>query len=150
MSHATINGHRWATTAVLLVGGCALAAATWVSGDHALAVALVAAYAVFGAVAFWWAGRDGDVAAILRAGGDERQQLLDRDATALAGLAMIAVAIVGGLVSAAVNHGDLGVYGLFAAVGGISYAVALAILRRGGEQEVSPRLIVNPCQRGGC
>jgi hypothetical protein len=46
-----------------------------------------------------------------------------------AGLAMIALAIIGSVVSAAVNEGDIGVYGLFAAVGAIAYIVSLIVLR---------------------
>jgi hypothetical protein len=77
-----------------------------------------------------WKGRDTDVAAIMRAGGDERQRRLDHDATALAGLAMGIVALIGAVISAAVNHGDIGPFGLICAVGGITYAVSLLLLRR--------------------
>jgi len=43
---------------------------------------------------------------------------------------MMGLAIVGSIVSAAHNHGDIGGYGLFAAVGGASVLVALSLLRR--------------------
>jgi hypothetical protein len=132
MTYATTTGHRGATAAVLLVGGGGLAAATWIGGDHGLALGLVAFYALVSAVAFLWSGRDGDVAAILRVGGDERQRRLDLDATAYAGLAMGAAAIVGAIVSAARHHGDIGAYGVICVVGGVAYVLCLAVLKRRG------------------
>jgi hypothetical protein len=123
-------GHRSATPAILVVGGGALAVAAWIGGDPAIAIGLVAFYAVAGTVAYIWAGRDGDIGAILRVGGDERQQRLDRDATALSGLAMAVAAIVGAIVSVARNGGDPGGYGVICVVGGVSYAIGLIILKR--------------------
>jgi hypothetical protein len=132
MTNARVTGHRGATTAVLVVGGGGLAAATWIGGDHGLAVGLIAFYALASAAAYIWSGRDSDVAAVMRAGGDERQRRLDRDATALSGLAMGAVAIIGAIVSAARNHGDIGGYGVICFVGGVTYAVSLLVLKRRG------------------
>jgi hypothetical protein len=108
----------------------ALSVATWLGGEHWLAAGLLVFYAICATLAYLWSGRDGDVAAILRAGGDERQRSLDQDATHIAALAMITLAIVGAIASAALNQGDIGVYGLFAAVGGPSYILALSFLRR--------------------
>jgi len=130
MSYAQTAGHRGATAAILVVGGGGLAAATWIGGEHGLALGLVAFYALAGLAAYLWSGRDSDVGAILRAGGDERQRRLDRAATAHAGLAMGAAAILGGIVSAARHHGDIGQYGVICVVGGVAYVVSLAILRR--------------------
>lgn len=95
MNTASRTGHRGAAAAVLVVGGGAVAAASWIGGDHALAIGLVAFYVVAATAAFLWAGGQGDVAAIMRAGGDERQRGLDRDATAITGLVMSAVAVAG-------------------------------------------------------
>jgi hypothetical protein len=130
MSHASVTGHRWATAAVLVVGGGGLAAATWIGGEHGLALGLVAFYAVVALGAFVWSGRDGDVAAIMRAGGDERQRRLDMDATALSGLAMGVAAVIGAIVSAAQHGGDIGPYGVICVVGGVSYVLSVAVLRR--------------------
>jgi hypothetical protein len=66
MTNANLTGHRGATIAVLLVGG-GLAAATWVCGEHGLAIGLIAFYAVAAVAAYNWPGRDGDVGAIMRA-----------------------------------------------------------------------------------
>ena len=115
-----------------MVGGGGLAAATWVAGDHGLTIGLIVFYAVAAVAAYIWSGRDSDVGAIMRAGGDERQRRLDRDATALSGLAMIAAAIIGAIVSAARNHGDIGGYGIICFVGGVTYAVSLLVLKRRG------------------
>jgi hypothetical protein len=87
-------------------------------------------YAVAAGIAYVWAGRGGDVAAILRVGGDERQRGIDRDATAISGLAMAVAAIAGATISAAMHNGDPGAYGVLCAVGGISYTVSLIAYRK--------------------
>jgi hypothetical protein len=120
---------RGATAAVLVVGGGGVAIATWVSGQHGFAIALVAIYAVAAVVAYIWAGGKGDVAAILRIGGDERQRGIDRDATAIMGIVVVVAAVVGAIVQTARNA-DPGAYGVICAVGGVSYAVSLLALRR--------------------
>jgi hypothetical protein len=130
MTYARTGGHRVATAVILAVGGGALAGATWIGGDHILAIGLIAFYVLAAAFAYLWAGRDSDVGAIMRVGGDERQRHLDRDATALSGLAMGSTAIVGAIVSAARNHGDIGGYGIVCFVGGVTYALSLFILKR--------------------
>jgi len=130
MTQLKTRAHRGATAAILVVGGGSLAVATWIGGDHVLSAILVGFYAVAAGLAYWWAGRDSDVGAIMRIGGDERQQRLDHDATALAGLAMGLAAFVGAIVSAARNDGDIGGYGLICFVGGVTYAASLVILKR--------------------
>ena len=130
MTGARAVGHRTAAAAILAVGGGALAAAAWIGGDPVIAIGLVVFYVLAGAVAYVWAGRDSDVGAIMRAGGDERQRRLDRDATAVAGLVMALTAIVGAIVSTALNSGNPGGYGVICFVGGVSYVVALFVLKR--------------------
>jgi hypothetical protein len=130
MTRATLTGHRGASAAVLLVGGGALAAATWIAGDRGFAIALVAVYVILAGVAYLWSGGRGDVAAIMRAGGDERQRSLDRDATAITGLVMAGAAIIGAIVQVARGE-DPGGYGVLCVVGGITYVVAIAWLRHG-------------------
>ena len=119
---------RSATAAVLVVGGGGVAIATWVSGQHGFAIGLVAIYAVAAVVTYVWAGGKGDVAAILRIGGDERQRGMDRDATAITGIVVVVAAIVGVIIQTARNA-DPGPYGVICAVGGISYVVSLLALR---------------------
>ena len=132
MTNARLKGHRGTAVAILVVGGGGLAAATWVGGNHGRAIGLIAFYAVAAIAAYVWSGRDSDVGTILRAGADERQRRLDRDATALSGLAMAVAAIIGAIVSAARNHGDIGGYGVICFVGGLTYAVSLLVLKRRG------------------
>ena len=132
MSSILHSGRRGATSVGLLVAGGALAAATWIGGQHDIALGLLVLYVVCAIGAYAWAGRDSDAAAALRAGGDERQRRIDRDATAVAGGVMIAAAIVGAIVSAARDDGDLVIYAGFAAIGGLAYVIAFAVLSRRG------------------
>ena len=128
MSHTTLGGHRRLATAILLVAGGGVAAATWISGDHGWAIGIAAAYLVLAGVTYVWSGRSGDIAATLRAGGDERQRGLDRDALALSAQATTVVAVVGAIVEIA-RTGDPGVYGLLCAVSGLTYAGGLLAFR---------------------
>jgi uncharacterized membrane protein len=124
-----VRGHRALAAVFLIVAGAAVAAATWASGAHGWAIGVLAAYAVLATLAFLWAGGSGDIAAILRVSGDERQRGLDRDATAITGVVMSLAAIVGGIVQIA-RTGSPGVYGLFCVIGGVAYAASLFELRR--------------------
>lgn len=129
MKTATYSGHRSAVAGVLAAGGVAVAIASWANGRHGLAVALLAIYAVAAAVAFVWAGGGGDVAAVIRAGGDERQRDIGRDAIAITGFVMVVTALVGVVVVTARN-GDPGSYGVMSLIGGIAYAVSLFVLHK--------------------
>jgi hypothetical protein len=128
MSHTTLGGHRRLAAAMTLVAGGGLAVATWVSGDHGWAIGIAIAFFLLAAVTFVWSGRSGDIAAVLRAGGDERQRGLDRDALAMSAQATTVVAVVGAIVQIA-RTGDPGVFGLFCVVSGVSYAGGLLALR---------------------
>jgi hypothetical protein len=129
MTRTVLKGHRGLAAVGLLVAGLAVAAATWVSGSVVWAIVALGFYIFFAAMAFLWTGRSSDFAAILRAGADERQRGLDRDATAISGLAMMVFAIVGGIVELA-RTGNPGVYGLFCAIAGIAYLAGLVALSR--------------------
>ena len=113
----------------MTVVGLALASALWARGEREFALGVFAACALLGALAYAWAGGDGDVAAVLGSRGDERQRSLDRDATAIAGVATIVAAIVGAVASIA-RTGNAGSYGVICAVAGVVYAVSLTALRR--------------------
>ena len=114
---------------VLATGGLALSTAIWASGSHGFALGSLAFYAVASMIAFRWAGGHGDVAAILSSSGDERQRGLDRDATAITGLSVTLVALVGAIVAVA-RTGNPGDFGIICFVGGATYAVTLAELQR--------------------
>ncbi|MEO9238710.1 MAG: hypothetical protein ABI418_11525, partial [Jatrophihabitantaceae bacterium] len=128
MNRTTRTGFRAATPLVLLIGGGGLAAATWTNGDHGFAIGLIGFYLIAAIAAYLWSGRDSDVAAIMRVGGDERQRRLDRDATSVSGLAMAAAATIGTVVQTATGQHNAGAYALIMFVGGVSYLIALAYL----------------------
>lgn len=133
MSRSTIipasrRGKRILSTVVLAVLGGAITVATWVGGDHVTAVGTGVFYVVMCTLVFAWSGRSGDVAAIMRVDGDERQRSLDHDATALSALGMGSCAIIGAIVQLARGENALP-YLLVAAVGGLSYIIALSVLR---------------------
>lgn len=119
---------RLTTVAVLGVGGGALTVGSWVGGQHGLAVALGFFYLLCMVAAFVWAGRDGDVAAIMRVSGDERQRTLDLRATAASGLAM-GLFCIGGCVVDLARGGTGNPWALVCAVGGASYVIALGVLK---------------------
>jgi lipopolysaccharide export LptBFGC system permease protein LptF len=123
------RGTRRAATAItLLVGGVALALATWIGGSATWAIAIAGVYVVLAAGAWAWAGGSGDTAAILRWSGDERQRGLDRDATAMTAVVMAIAALCGAFASIA-RTGDPGAYGVMCLVGGVAYIVGLGALR---------------------
>ena len=106
-----------------------MAAAAWIGGHPGVAAAMIGVYVVLAVIALIWSGGRGDVAAILRGGGDERQRTLDLRATAAAGIVTTIVAIAGAIVNIARTGGNPGPYGVICMVLGISYSVALAVLR---------------------
>lgn len=130
MTRTLLRGHRAATTVVVAIGGGALTVGTWLGGEHGVAIGLMVFYLVAGAIVYVVAGRDGDVAAVLRVGGDERQRGMDRDATVVACSAMMIAAIIGAAVEAARHHGDPGAYGILCAIGGAAYVASFIYYRR--------------------
>ncbi len=119
----------WASTALLAVLGGAITVASWIGGEPALALMLGIFYAICCVGAYLWSRGHGDVAAIMRLSGDERQRLIDVRATAIAGLATLAFCIGGAIVDLALG-GTGNPWALILAVGGVSYAVAVAVLIR--------------------
>jgi hypothetical protein len=129
MRQGSRRGHRGASAAVLLIGGGAVAAAAWIGGHPGVAAVVIGAYVVLAVVAFLWSGGRGDVAAIMRGGADERQHGLDLRATAAAGTVTSIVTVGGAVVNIARTGGDPGVWGVVCVVFGVTYGVALAVLR---------------------
>jgi hypothetical protein len=124
------SGHRALSAAVLLIVGGAVAIAAWVGGHPGVAAAVIGTYVVLAGIAFAWSGGRGDVAAMMRGGGDERQRLMDLRATAAASIATALFAICGAVVNIARTGGDPGPYGVICVVFGVTYGVALVVLRR--------------------
>jgi uncharacterized iron-regulated membrane protein len=129
MTDTIRRGHRAAAAAVLLLGGIAVAVATWANGEYGWAIAALVIYAALAGGAFIWAGRRTDVGALLRVDGDERQRGLDRDATAITGLVLSLAAVIGALIQIG-RTGNPGVYGLFCLIAAAAYTVSLVVLRR--------------------
>ena len=120
---------KHATLATLAILGGAIAAAIWAGGDHGLAVGVAGFYAVCCVALFVWSRGDGDVAAILRLSGDERQTMLDLRATAATGVATIVFCLGGAIVNLA-RGGSGNPWTLICAVAGFVYISALAWSRR--------------------
>jgi hypothetical protein len=129
MSPRTMTAKRLASTTLLVVLGGAITVGAWLGGEPYLAVALGIFYAVGCLIAYVWSGRRGDVAALLRVDGDERQRQMDLRATAISGLAMGLFCI--GAAAVDLARGGTGVtWALVCAVGGVSYVIALAVVRQ--------------------
>jgi hypothetical protein len=126
---AWCRSRPWAATAVLAVFGGAITVASWVGGEHGLALGLGIFYVVSCVAAYLWSRGRGDVAAIMRLSGDERQRLMDTKATAVAGLATMLFCL-GGAVFDLARGGDGTPWTLICGVGGATYAVALGLLVR--------------------
>ncbi len=125
---AAIMQKRTVGITVLLVLGGSIAVASAIGGDPSGAVVLAGFYLLCGVGVWLWSQRSGDVAALLRSEGDERQRAVDLRATAISGLAMGAFAIAGTIVQLARGE-DPTMFGLVCMVGGVAYAVAVGILR---------------------
>lgn len=123
------RSRSWLSTAVLAVFGAAITIASWIGGDHVLAIGLAIFYLVGCVAAYLWSRGRGDVAAIMRLSGDERQRFIDTRATAIAGLATLLFCL-GGFVVDLARGGTGNPWALICGVGGASYAVAVGVLVR--------------------
>lgn len=131
MSTKTMMVRSWATTGLLAVLGAAVTLATWVGGEPYLALVLGGFYLLCCGASYLWSRGSGDIAAIIRLSGDERQRLLDTRATAVAGLATLGFCL-GGTVIDLARGGTGNPWALICGVGGLAYVAALAIFRRTG------------------
>jgi hypothetical protein len=127
MSTKTTARHL-ATTGMLAGLGAAVTLASWAGGQPYLAVMLAAFYVLCCGLAYVRSRGGGDVAALLRLSGDERQRLLDLRATAITGLVTLAFCLGGAVIDLA-RGGTGNPWALICAVGGLTYVVALAIVR---------------------
>jgi hypothetical protein len=118
------------TTGMLAVLGAAITGATWVGAEHSLAIAMAGLYLLSCAVSYLWSRGSGDVAAIIRLSGDERQPLIDIRATAAAaGLATIAFCLGGAMVNLA-SWATGSPWTLICAVSGLSCVLAVGVFRQ--------------------
>jgi hypothetical protein len=118
---------RWWMPAFALFLGVAMLVAFSI-GDNVteglISFGVMAAVAV-GVVVF---GRSETVSGLSGPGRDERGAMIDIHATALSGMVLIAV-IIGAFLVDIASGGDGNPYGLLGALAGITYIVAVAILR---------------------
>lgn len=120
----------WFTPAFAVVMGLVLLLAAWAGGSPALGVALLVIMIVFALVMVLVARRSETVQGLLDRK-DERIRGIDLTATAFAGLVLIIAVIVGLVVDVAAG-GDGMPYAWLGAVGGVSYILAVVVLRLRG------------------
>jgi len=119
---------RWTMPLVsLFLGGCLLLSA-WLGGNPRDGVWMLAIMAALALLLL--AGGHNETVRLVRGDQrDERWTLLDMRATAIAGNVIIAFA-VGGFMYELAHGRDGSPYGLMGAVAGVTYLVALLVLRR--------------------
>ncbi len=127
--HIKTAARKHAALATFAILGGAVAAAIWAGGDHGWAVGVAGFYALCCIALVVWSRGDGDVAAILRLSGDERQTMLDLRATAVTGVATILFCLGGAIVNLA-RGGSGNPWTSICAVAGLAYMAALAWIRR--------------------
>ena len=121
---------RWFMPLFCLGLGVAVFVASWLGGQLGLGVFALALMAAFGLFFLLVTGRSETIRG-LTTGRDERFAQIDLKATAVAGLVLITTLIVAWLVQVAQGHTGSPYYWL-AAIGGLSYIVAVAFFRLRG------------------
>jgi hypothetical protein len=107
--------------------GLVLFAAQWVGGDPASGLESLAIMIAFGAVLLF-GGRSETIRGLRGDGRDERFQMIDIFATALAGLAVLSAIIIAFIVELAKGHSG-NPYGWLGAIGGLTYLAAIVGFR---------------------
>jgi hypothetical protein len=126
-SHRKPSVQRWVTPATAVAFGVAYLVAGWLGGDAAFAVGGLTLMVGI-AAAMLLAGRFSESVAGLLDRRDERINSMDSQATAFAGMAVIAAVILGFIVEVARGE-DGAPYSMLGAVGGVAYVTALVVLR---------------------
>jgi hypothetical protein len=102
-------------------------AAQWVGGDPVSGLESFGIMTAFGALILF-GGRSETVRGLRGDARDERFRKLDIHATAVSGVAMGLAVVIGSLVEFAQGRSP-GVYGWVAAIGGVTYLIAIVVLR---------------------
>ena len=118
---------RWFVPVFSVGMGVVALAAAWSGGQPAVGVIALAIMGAF-ALLVLAAGRSETVRGLRGDGRDERFAQIDLRATAAAGLVLISVLIVCWLVEIARGHSG-SPYDWLCAIGGLTYLVAVAVLR---------------------
>jgi drug/metabolite transporter (DMT)-like permease len=119
---------RWWMPSFCLFLGAVMLAAFAIGGNAGDGLACFGVMAVVGA-AFLLGRRSETLQGIGGPGRDERWAMIDVHATALSGVVVI-LAIIGGWLYEVANGQDGNPFTWLAAVGGVAYIVAVAVLRR--------------------
>jgi len=118
---------RWWMPAFSVALGVAILVAAWAGGDPAFGVFGLGLMTALGAV-FLLGGRSETLSGLSGPGRDERWEAIDMRATAATGLVLI-VTVIGAWLWDVAQGGDGSPYAQLAAVSGVAYIVAIAILR---------------------
>jgi hypothetical protein len=121
------SGSRWLMPAGCVLFGCAMLLAGWLGRQLAVGLIGLVIMACFG-LFIALAGRSETVRGLRGDGRDERFAQIDLRATAVAGLVLIVTLIVAGLAEIARGHSG-SPYTWLCAIGGLSYALAVAFFR---------------------
>jgi hypothetical protein len=115
----------WWIFGTSVIGGLALLVAAWIGGHPGTGLGMLAIMIAFGSV--FLLGRRSETIRLMGRP-DERWRTIDLAATAIAGLVLILV-ILGAFLWELAHGRDGRPYTLLAAVGGVSYLLALLVLR---------------------
>jgi len=122
-----ITRTRWFTPLVAYLLGAVMFAAQWIGGNPRSGLVSLGIMAAFGTFILF-GGRSETVRGLRGDGRDERFWQMDLVATAMAGMAVIAVIIGAFLVELARGH-DGNPYAALGAIGGVTYLIAIVVLR---------------------
>ena len=123
-----VSRSKWFLPLFTLGMGGVVLLASWLGGQLITGIYGLAVLAVFGLLTLLLTGRSETVRG-LTTGRDERFAQIDQQALALTGLVLVGTVIVAWLVELARGHSGEP-YGWLGAVGGFTYAAALALFRR--------------------
>jgi hypothetical protein len=126
-SRTPITRTPWFLPGFALALGGAMLAAGWASGRPGMGLSMFAIMAVT-ALVFLLGGRSETIRGLRGDGRDERFAAIDRDATALSGIAVVTAIITAFIVDVA-RGGDGQPYSWLGAIGGVAYIVAVVVLR---------------------
>ena len=118
---------KWFVPLLSVALGLVVCGAQWVGGDPGSGLVSLAIMTGFGALILL-GGRSETIRGLRGDGRDERFRRIDLHATALSGLAMGLVVVIGSLVEFARGNRP-GLYGWLAAIGGVTYLIAIVVLR---------------------
>ena len=126
-NYPAIMRSKWFLPLFSLGLGVLVLAVSWVGGSLGSGLVSLAILAGFG-LFILLAGRSETIRGLRGDGRDERFAQIDLRATAVAGLVLIVTLIVAGLTEIAQGHGG-SPYTWLCAIGGLSYALAVAFFR---------------------